>query len=159
MKTIASAIFMIALWLLLSGIYKPMLVGFGVASVILVLFVVRRMDQVDGDYLTVALNSIKFLTYFIWLLGEIAKSNWAVTKIILSGQAPQRQHFFDIPYSQSTDLGQVIFANSITLTPGTLTVETEQGDFQIHALDYSGEDLEALADMDRRVSAIETGRG
>jgi len=158
-KTIASATFMIALWLLLSGIYKPMLVGFGVASVILVLFVVRRMDQVDGDYLTVALNPIKFLTYFIWLLGEIAKSNWAVTKIILSGQAPQRQHFFDIPYSQSTDLGQVIFANSITLTPGTLTVETEQGDFQIHALDYSDEDLEALADMDRRVSAIETGRG
>lgn len=159
MKTIASAIFMIALWLLLSGIYKPMLVGFGVASVILVLFIVRRMDQVDSDHLTVALNPIKFLTYFIWLLGEIAKSNWAVTKIILSGQAPQRQHFFDIPYSQSTDLGQVIFANSITLTPGTLTVETEQGDFQIHALDYSGEDLEALADMDRRVSAIETGRG
>lgn len=158
-KTIASAIFMIALWLLLSGIYKPMLVGFGVASVILVLFIVRRMDQVDGDHLTVALNPIKFLTYFIWLLGEIAKSNWAVTKIILSGQAPQRQHFFDIPYSQSTDLGQVIFANSITLTPGTLTVETEQGDFQIHALDYSDEDLEALADMDRRVSAIETGRG
>jgi multicomponent Na+:H+ antiporter subunit E len=158
-KTIASAIFMIALWLLLSGIYKPMLVGFGVASVILVLFIVRRMDQVDGDHLTVALNPIKFLTYFIWLLGEIAKSNWAVTKIILSGQAPQRQHFFDIPYSQSTGLGQVIFANSITLTPGTLTVETEQGDFQIHALDYSDEDLEALADMDRRVSAIETGRG
>ena len=158
MKTIASAIFMIALWLLLSGIYKPMLVGFGVTSVILVLFILRRMDQVDGDHVTVGLNPIKFLTYFIWLLGEIAKSNWAVTKIILSGQAPQRQHFFDVPYSQSTDLGQVIFANSITLTPGTLTVETEQGDFQIHALDYSDEDLEALADMDRRVSAIETER-
>ena len=53
----------------------------------------------------------------------------------------------------------MIFANSITLTPGTLTVETEQGEFQIHALDYSDEDLEALADMNRRVSAIETGRG
>jgi multicomponent Na+:H+ antiporter subunit E len=157
-KTIASAIFMIALWLLLSGIYKPMLVGFGIASVMLVLFIVRRMDQVDGDRVTVALNPIKFLTYFIWLLGEIAKSNWAVTKVILSGQAPQRQHFFEIPYSQSTDLGQVIFANSITLTPGTLTVETEQGDFQIHALAYSDEDLEALADMDRRVTAIETER-
>jgi multicomponent Na+:H+ antiporter subunit E len=76
----------------------------------------------------------------------------------LSGQAPQRQHFFEIPYSQSTDLGQVIFANSITLTPGTLTVETEQGDFQIHALAYSDEDLEALADMDRRVTEIETER-
>ena len=54
MKTIASAIFMIALWLLLSGIYKPMLVGFGIASVMLVLFIVRRMDQVDGDRVTVA---------------------------------------------------------------------------------------------------------
>jgi len=44
------------------------------------------------------------------------------------------------------------------LTPGTLTVETEQGDFQIHALAYSDEDLEALTDMDRRVTAIETER-
>ncbi len=158
MKTIASAIFMIALWLLLSGIYKPMLVGFGVISVMLALFIVRRMDQVDGDELTVALNPIKFLTYFIWLLSEIAKSNWAVTKVILSGQPPQRQYFFDIPYSQSTDLGQTIFANSITLTPGTLTVKTEQSGFQIHALAHSDKDFEALADMDRRVTAIEVGR-
>ena len=135
-----------------------MLVGFGIASVILVLFIVRRMDQVDGDQVTFGLNPIKFLTYFIWLLGEIAKSNWAVTKIILSTQRPQRQHLFNIPYSQSTDLGQVIFANSITLTPGTLTVETQKGDFQIHALAFSDEDLDALADMDNRVSAIETGR-
>ena len=160
MKTIASAIFMIALWLLLSGIYKPMLVGFGIASVMLVLFIVRRMDQVDGDRVTVALNPIKFLTYFIWLLGEIAKSNWAVTKVILSGQAPQRQHFFEIPYSQSTDLGQVIFANSITLTPGTVTVDIDEAKigpsrFLVHALHPQFGDDVRSGDMGERNCALE----
>jgi multicomponent Na+:H+ antiporter subunit E len=90
---------------------------------------------------------------------EIAKANWAVTKIILSPNMPIRQHLFAIPFSQRTDLGQVIFANSITLTPGTITIETESDDFLVHAVSYSDSDLEALADMDRRVTATESEGG
>jgi multicomponent Na+:H+ antiporter subunit E len=70
---------------------------------------------------------------------------------------PIRQNLFEVPYSQTSDLGQVIFANSITLTPGTLTIETETGDFLIHALSYDTTDMDALADMDRRVTEIENG--
>ena len=87
---------------------------------------------------------------------EIAKSNIAVTKTILSSSMPIKQKLFNVPYTQRTDLGQVIFANSITLTPGTVTVETEDGHFLVHALSYSHDDLEALAVMDRRVRAAET---
>jgi multicomponent Na+:H+ antiporter subunit E len=49
----------------------------------------------------------------------------------------------------------VIFANSITLTPGTVSVETEEGYFLVHAISYSADDMDALADMDARVSATE----
>ena len=134
-----------------------MLIGFGVASVVLVMVIVRRMDRIDGDHLDVPLSPLKSLTYFCWLLVEIAKSNWAVTKIILSPKIAIRQHMFAVPYSQKSDLAQVIFSNSITLTPGTISVETEQETFLVHALAYAPSDEIELAEMDRRVTAIESG--
>ncbi|MCB2136430.1 MAG: Na+/H+ antiporter subunit E [Rhodobacteraceae bacterium] len=140
----------------MSGIYKPLIIGFGVGSVAIALFVVRRMDSVDEDRVALDLGPVASLTYFFWLLVEIAKANWAVTKIILSPRMPIRQHLFAVPFTQKSDLGQVVFASSITLTPGTITVETESKDFLVHALAYSTDDRAALADMDRRVTAIET---
>ena len=157
MKTFLTSIFMVALWLMLSGIYKPMLIGFGIVSVALVMVIVRRMDQVDGDHVRISIKPIQFFFYVLWLFIEIAKSNWRVTKIVLARTMPIRQNLFAVPYSQTSDLGQVIFANSITLTPGTLTIETETGDFLIHALSYDPTDMDALADMDRRVTGIENG--
>ena len=157
MKTILTSLFMMGLWLMLSGIYKPMLVAFGILSVALVMLIVRRMDQIDGDHVRFAIKPVKFLLYLIWLLVEIAKSNWLVTRVILARIMPIQQNLFEVPYSQKSDLGQVIFANSITLTPGTLTIETESGDFVVHALSYSPTDMDDLADMDRRVSEIEKG--
>ena len=157
MKTILTSIFMMVLWLMLSGIYKPMLIGFGIVSVALVMVIVRRMDRVDGDHVRISIKPIQFFHYLLWLFSEIAKSNWRVTKIILARTMPIRQNLFEVPYTQTSDLGQVIFANSITLTPGTLTIETEAGDFLVHALSYDTDDMAALADMDRRVTEIENG--
>ena len=156
MKAVASAVFLMALWLLMSGVYKPLVIGFGLGSVLLICLVLWRMDKVDGDHVQIRLNPIKFLGYIIWLFGEIAKSNWAVTRVILSPLMPIRQKMFVVPQSQKTDLAQVIFANSITLTPGTISVETEESGLLVHALSYSPEDDASLADMDRRVTAVET---
>lgn len=117
------------------------------------------MDILDGDQLSIILSPIRFVKYIIWLFAEIARANWAVTKLILARQVQTNQHLFTVRASQQSDLAQVIFANSITLTPGTITVETEPGQFLVHAIDYSEGDLAALADMDARVSAIETGGG
>ena len=152
------AIVLGSLWLLWSGIYKSLLIIFGTGSVLLVLLITSRMNQVDGDRIQIELNPLKFLGYIGWLLVEIAKSNLAVTKTILAVQMPIKQNLFNVPYTQRTDLGQVIFANSITLTPGTVTVETDDGFFLVHALSYSDSDIEALADMDQRVSATELAR-
>ena len=155
-RVIGTAILMMALWLLMSGIYKPLIIGFGVISVVLTLWITRTMDKIDDDGVQLRLGIISTTIYFGWLMVEIVKANWAVIKIVLSPKMAINQNIFRINYSQKTDLGQVIFANSITLTPGTITVETEPGKFLVHALSYSDGDPEALADMDAHVSAIET---
>lgn len=154
-RTVGVAIILLALWLLLSGIYKPLVIGLGVASVLVAVFVVNRMDAADDDRIELRLKPLQTLNYFFWLMVEIAKANWVVTRVILSPKMPIRQHFFAIPYTQKSDLGQVIFANSITLTPGTITIETEPDSFLVHALAYSDGDMGALAEMDRRVSSTE----
>ncbi len=159
MRLIGTIVFLSALWLLMSGVYKTLVIAFGAASVVLAVVVIRRMDAVDEDRLAIQLRAFGFLGYLIWLLGEIAKANWAVTKIILSPRMPIRQHFFAVPSSQSTDLGRVIFANSITLTPGTISVETEDKQFLVHAVGYCEDDVAALADMDARVTATEARAG
>ncbi len=141
----------------MSGIYKPLVIGLGAASVLLALYMTRRMDAVDDAHLNLELKPLSFVGYLGWLLVEIAKANWAVTRIVLSPSMPLRQHLFVVPNSQRTDVGQVIFANSITLTPGTITVETEKDHFLVHAAAFGDTTMDELADMDRRVAATEQG--
>jgi multicomponent Na+:H+ antiporter subunit E len=154
-RTLITAVILMALWLLMSGLYEPLIIGLGVASVVLVLVVVKRMDAVDGDRLDIRLKPVAFTLYLMWLLVEIAKANWAVTKLVLSANMKLRQHLFTVRADQSSDLGQVVFANSITLTPGTISVESDAGAFLVHAVNYSADDNLALADMGRRVAATE----
>jgi multicomponent Na+:H+ antiporter subunit E len=155
LRSIVVAILLMGLWLLMSGVYKPLVIGFGALSVLLVVYIIRRMDRVDGDQVQVEISLARASLYFLWLMVEIAKSNWTVTKLILSSPMTLRQRLFRVPHSQRTDLAQVVFGNSITLTPGTITVEAETGRFLVHALDYQSEDDAALADMNSRVANIE----
>ena len=157
MRIVATAIFMMALWLLMSGIYKPLIIGLGAGSVLLVVWVMARMNAVDDYRMSIRLKPITFVMYNLWLLTEIARANWAVTRIVLSRRMPIRQKMFEVPNSQTTDLGRVVFANSITLTPGTVSVEARAGCFLVHALSYDDGDMDALADMDRRITNCEGG--
>ena len=157
LRIIVPIIFLLALWLLLSGVYKPLVIGFGVASAALAVYVVRRMDEADDYRVPLPFRPVRFVLYFLWLMAEIAKATWAVTRVIMSPEAKTRQHLFAVKHSQKSDVAQVIFANSITLTPGTITVETEPDRFLVHALSFSPDDTDALRDMDTRVSAIESG--
>lgn len=143
-----------ALWLLLSGFFEPLLLSLGLVSVVLCVYLAHRMDVVDHETIPLHIG-YGIISYFIWLTVEVAKANWAVTKVILSPKMVLNQSFITVPTDQSDDLGRVIYANSITLTPGTITVEIEPGSFLVHALTDDAADMEALADMGARVTAIE----
>ena len=68
---------------------------------------------------------------------------------------PISQQLIAVPCTQKTEMGHVIFANSITLTPGTVTVETAPGKFLVHALTEEAANLDGFAEMGRRVAEVE----
>ncbi|MEL7429738.1 MAG: Na+/H+ antiporter subunit E [Pseudomonadota bacterium] len=159
-RTLIGATGLAILWLLMSGLWdKPLILAFGVASIALSVWIGKRIDAADGEKLRYTLMPFATFRYILWLLAEIGKSNIAVSKLILSGKDPERQKLFMTPVTCKSELAQVMFANSITLTPGTITVETEDEQFIVHALDFSESDMDGLADMDARVAALESARG
>jgi multicomponent Na+:H+ antiporter subunit E len=95
------------------------------------------------------------LLYWPWLLWEIVKANWDVAKIIANPSLPISPTMMRVRASQKTDLGKAIYANSITLTPGTLSVGLEGDEITIHALTRAGADGVVEGTMDRKVTELE----
>ena len=144
-------------WLLLSGVYKGLIIGLGALSVLLTIYFVRRMDKVDGYTIDFPISIFKFLGYFFWLILEIAKSNIELVKVIIKGNNHINKKMIFVSTSQRSDLGKVIFANSITLTPGTISVSLENNQVCVHVLNFKESSTKGLEEMNRRVKNIETG--
>ena len=145
------------LWLLLSGHYDdPLLLTLGVISSIAVVFIAQRMDVIDHESVPLRLR-FGFIGYLAWLAKEIILANVAVAKIIISPSLPLSPLLFRVKTSQKTDVGRVTHANSITLTPGTVSVEVEDGDIIVHAIAGKLASDMAKGEMDRRVTAVEGG--
>lgn len=154
MRYLSLAVFLFAFWLALSGHFKPMLIVLGLASTALCVLVARRMRLADGEGHPLELLR-GAVTYWPWLVREIAKSAWAVSKIILHPKLPISPTMTVVRASQKTTAGLATYANSITLTPGTITVAVSGNRLTVHALVRDNAlDLEA-GGMDRRVSRFE----
>ena len=147
--------FLVVLWLLMSGLYKTLILVFGLGSVLLVMFFMKRMSEKDGYEVEINLKIADTLKYLFWLIVEVAKCNVAVVKLLLARNVKISQEFVEIPVSTKNDLAQVIFANSITLTPGTVTVETEDNSLLVHVLNLDNNTESELGNMGHRVSNLE----
>ena len=141
-------------WLLLSGHYTPLILSFGVGSCALVVYLCTRMDLVDYPGLTPGVV-LRFLLYIPWLMKEILVANIAVAKVILDPKLPISPIMVRFKGSQKTDLGRFIYANSITLTPGTITTGVEGNEFEIHALTFHDVDGKEEDEMDRLCTWVE----
>jgi len=120
-NTFRLIITLVCLWLLLSGIYTPLLLTLGAISIALVCYLSTKMKVLEHRG-----QPIVF---------EILKSNWDVTKLILMPSLPIKPLLKAIPATQKTEIGRVIYANSITLTPGTVAINiAKNGDVLVHAL-------------------------
>ena len=143
-----------ATWLLLSGHYTAFIISLGVISCILVVAIISWMDVCDHETHPVHLTT-RIFGYWLWLLKEIAKANVDVARRVLSPRLAISPALIRVKASQLTELGQVVYANSITLTPGTTTIDIEDGTFLVHTIAREvGADLVA-GDMDRRVTRAE----
>lgn len=144
-----------AFWLLLSGMFVPFLLAAGVGCSIAVALLARRMDLVDREGHPIDFAWGAFLSYWPWLAVEIIRSAWSVTRVILSRDLPISPTLVAFTPAQRTDLGLVVHANSITLTPGTITIEAAPGRFLVHALTRDGAAGLADSEMDRRCARLE----
>ncbi len=153
----AASVFLVlyAFWLLLSGLFTPFLLAAGAGCALAVLVFARRMDVIDREGHPIHLGWRALFSYWPWLIKEIAKSSWDVSRRILDPRLPISPTLARFRPSQKSELGLVIHANSITLTPGTVAVEVEAGEFLVHALTREGAAGLAGSEMDRRVAALE----
>ena len=152
-RGISLGVVLFVTWYLLSGHDEPLILGLGVASCAAVVAITWRMDVVDREGHPIHL-SWRAATYWLWLFWEIVKANYDVAKRSF-GLAPISPTMVRVKATQKTDLGLVIFANSITLTPGTISIEVNRGEILVHALSVDGAEGLLTGDMDRRATGVE----
>ncbi|NQV83256.1 MAG: Na+/H+ antiporter subunit E [Rhodospirillales bacterium] len=154
LHTISLSLALFASWLLLSGFFTPLLLGLGVASVVLIVWVAHHMDVIDHEGHHIHLTKRAF-TYWPWLITEIVKSNFHIARAIISRDMPIQPSILKVRSTQKTELGQVVYANSITLTPGTVTIGVNKDIVTVHALTQGAAGDLQTGEMDRRVTNME----
>ena len=140
-------------WLLLSGHYTPLLLGLGLASVLLVIWFQRRMDRIDQEPIRLR-PGFGLLLYLGWLLWSVIKANIDLARRIWDPRLPVEPLWARLDTQVTTPLEKTLYANSITLTPGTLTTDVRDDHFMIHALSQEGIDELREGEMERRIRRL-----
>lgn len=143
MRIFIAAVLMFLFWFVLSGHTELWLLLLGMASAGLTIFLSHRMNIVDDEGHPFHLT-LRLLRYFLYLGKEIVVTNLDVVKRILMPGRTISPQVIELPDTKKTNLGKVVYANSITLTPGTVTIELAENKIKVHSL--SKESIEALQD-------------
>jgi len=147
-------IVLFGLWLLLSGYYLTLLILLGLLSTVLGASIALRMEIVDQE--TYPVRAIWVIsTYWPWLAWEVVKANVDVARLILNPTLPVSPNIIRVKASQRTKIGLVTYANSITLTPGTVSIDVVGDTIEVHALSEEAARALEVGEMDRRVSRLE----
>lgn len=142
-----------AFWLLLSGHYVALILSLGAASVLLVAWFVRRMDTVDGQVNPLRIG-VRLFAYLAWLMWQVVRSNVALVRRIWNPALPIKPSWQRVDTKVSTPLETALYANSITLTPGTLTTDVKSDHFMIHCLTQEGIDHLKQGEMEARIRRL-----
>ena len=137
MRIIIAAVLTFLFWFILSGHTELWLLLLGLASVSLTIFLSYRMNIMDREGHPFHMT-MRLLHYFLFLSKEIVIANLDVVKRILIPGRTISPQIIQIPHNKKTNIGKVIYANSITLTPGTVTMELTENKIKIHSLSKDG---------------------
>ena len=149
---------LVVFWYTMSGMNEPLILGFGAISIIITMVLSWRLNVIDSDSSPYG-RVVQFLVYWAWLFIEILKANWRVIQACVKADLDINPALVKVKTVCRSDLAKTTFANSITLTPGTVTVSVEGDKLLVHALYEEDAEPGAFDEMDRRsASAADGGR-
>jgi multicomponent Na+:H+ antiporter subunit E len=154
MRLVLLAITLAAFWMVNSGFFQPLLLAFGALSVGIGIYFAIAMRTADEEGYPVQ-TAIGAITYWPWLFWQIVLSSCRVAQIVIDPKLPISPTMTVVQSGQRTAAGQATYANSITLTPGTITAGVNGDDFTIHALERAGADDVETGAMNERVTEFE----
>jgi multicomponent Na+:H+ antiporter subunit E len=153
MHYIRSALIVAIIWLLLSGHYTQLILSLGVVSVLIVTWFVWRMDRVDGELAVLPMRP-RLLYYLLWLMWQVVLANIDVVRRIWDPALPIRPTWQRLDIKVSSPLAKMIYANSITLTPGTLTTDVREDHFMVHSLTTEGIEELRKGSMEKQIQRL-----
>lgn len=156
MRFILHFVTLAGFWWLLSGQTKPFLVGCGVVVCLVTAFMSSRMGLVDEESQPFGMLP-RLITFAPWLLWQVVLSNWDVVKRVWTPGLGIEPKIVKAPVALKTGFGRATYANSITLTPGTVTIDTGTDGFLVHALHGDAAEGLLTGDMHARVERVEGG--
>ncbi|MDZ4655145.1 MAG: Na+/H+ antiporter subunit E [Coriobacteriia bacterium] len=156
-KTTQASITLFAFWLVISGSVAPLDLVIGVAySVGLGWWAARNLWSDDAP--TLSLRQLgRLLVYVPWLLKEIVVAAVSVAERVLDPRMPIDPVIITYRGSMQRDVSRVALANSITLTPGTLTVDVDENTFTVHCLAEEFADSIVSGAFERKVVRVFEG--
>ncbi|MBT8049041.1 MAG: Na+/H+ antiporter subunit E [Xanthomonadales bacterium] len=152
-RVLLLAVLLAAAWLLWSGFFKPLILMLGALSCAIVLITAHRMHLFDTDIFALRFTA-RLFRFWLWLGREIVRSSLEVTRIVLNPKLPIKPTVVEFDAHCEHPVDRVILGNSITLTPGTLTLSLDDQHFTVHALTEEGARDIQDGEMDRLVSEL-----
>ena len=156
MRPLVTFLILAAVWVLWSGFLTPLLLGLGAASCALVLYLATRMGFFQREIYPLHLLP-RLPAYWFWLIREIVRSNIDVARIVLDPKLPISPTVVEFDASTRNPVGLAILGNSITLTPGSLTLDVHRGRLRVHCVTRATADDVLTGEADRRVARLVRG--
>jgi multicomponent Na+:H+ antiporter subunit E len=152
-RMVPLAVLLASAWLLWSGFFTPLMLLLGLFSCGLVVYLSSRLRLFDSQFHALRLGP-RLFRYWAWLAGEIVRSSLEVSRVVLSPRLPISPTLVDIESSSKHPDDRAILGNSITLTPGTLTIAVAGQRLTVHALTRQGAEELLAGSIERRVAAL-----
>ncbi|MEX2456497.1 MAG: Na+/H+ antiporter subunit E [Balneolaceae bacterium] len=150
-----SFISLMIFWIIMSGFYDFIHIGFGLFTVLSVMFInykLKMYNFFDDDMDD--LRSLRFgraFLYIFWMIYQIVLAGFHVVSIIIKPKMPIKPSILTFRTDLPSAHAKMILGNSITLTPGTLTIEISGDLFTVHALDENSFEGITSDEMPRQV--------
>jgi multicomponent Na+:H+ antiporter subunit E len=133
-----------------------LLVTLGLVSCLIVTLLSWRMGNLERE-IAWQRHILRFPRYWLWLCVEVVRSNLTVARLILSPRLDLRPCLVTVDAVALDEFGRALLGNSITLTPGTLTLGDDAGRLHVHCLTPEGAEALVEGEMTRRVAALTKG--